>query len=64
MRTFPPLPFRVFADAENLRGCTAPFLAPRRIFRLRTFERVETAEIQTSLSLQPGSTIEERDKAA
>ncbi len=64
LRTLLPFAHAAFAGAENTRIRSGGVSAVQRIFRFRTFERVGTGKIQTTLSLQHASPIKMRDRAA
>lgn len=62
MRTKPPLPFRVFADAASARSRGTLIAALQLMSPDRSFKATTMLKSLTGVSLQPGLIIEERTK--
>ncbi|PUB09448.1 hypothetical protein DFP92_13110 [Yoonia sediminilitoris] len=63
MRTLPPLPCRVFADAASARDCGVVFAVKQHVSPNRPLKVSPRGRIQSTCSPQRGSTNEERDFA-
>ncbi|MEZ0467874.1 hypothetical protein C6W91_14900 [Phaeobacter sp. SYSU ZJ3003] len=63
VRTEPPLPFRVFADAASACRCGTLIAALQRTSPGRSFKATAMLKSRTVFFVQPGSIIKEADKA-